>query len=305
MNALLHGFDISKILTPTVLMAALRVVLIVVIGLVFIRVLAITVRRLFAHSLTEQARLVLTKVIMYTGVTIVVVVALNNLGVQLSALLGAAGVVGVAVGIASQTSLGNIISGLFLVSEKAFVVGDVVKVGDKTGIVYSIDPLSIKLRTFDNLLIRIPNQTLISTDLTNISRFPIRRMDFTIGVAYKENLSHVREILLQIVRENPLCLDEPEPLFVFNDFGQSSIDILLGVWFEKSNYLAVKNSVFLEIKERFDAEGIEIPFPHQSLYAGSATDPFPIRIVDPAELAREAGDSESLHERRGSDGTRG
>ncbi|HUZ16928.1 MAG TPA: mechanosensitive ion channel family protein, partial [Spirochaetia bacterium] len=117
MNALLHGFDISKILTPTVLMAALRVVLIVVIGLVFIRVLAITVRRLFAHSLTEQARLVLTKVIMYTGVTIVVVVALNNLGVQLSALLGAAGVVGVAVGIASQTSLGNIISGLFLVSE--------------------------------------------------------------------------------------------------------------------------------------------------------------------------------------------
>lgn len=282
-GSIVSSIHLERIFTPAVLQTGVSFVLILIVGYVLVRLLAIGARRLFAHNLREQSRLVLTKAITYTGYAIVLVVALNNLGIKLSALLGAAGVVGIAIGIASQASLGNIISGLFLVSEKAFAVGDVVTVGTQTGVVYSIDALSIKLRTFDNLLIRIPNQTLITSNLTNVTRFPIRRMDFTIGVAYKEDLVRVRDILLEIVHDNPLCLDEPEPLLVFNEFGTSSINILLGVWFEKSNYLQVHNSVFLAIKERFDAAGIELPFPHQSLYTGSATEPFPIRIVGEAE----------------------
>ncbi len=282
-GSFLGEIHIERIFTPAVLQTGLRFVIILIVGYVLVRFLAVGTRRLFAHNLREQSRLVVTKAITYTGYAIVLVVALNNLGVKLSALLGAAGVVGIAIGIASQATLGNIISGLFLVSEKAFAVGDTVTVGTQTGVVYSIDALSIKLRTFDNLLIRIPNQTLITSNLTNVTRFPIRRMDFTVGVAYKEDLARVRDLLLEIVRDNPLCLDEPEPLLVFNDFGPSSINILLGVWFEKSNYLQVHNSVFLAVKERFDEEGIELPFPHQSVYAGSATEPFPIRIVGDAE----------------------
>ena len=83
------------------------------------------------------------------------------------------------------------------------------------------------------------------------------------------------EVIQRVVRKNPLCLDEPEPLIVFKQFGSSSIDILLGVWFEKANYLKVKNSVFQEIKTAFDQEGIEIPFPHVSIYTGEATKAFP------------------------------
>jgi small-conductance mechanosensitive channel len=284
--AFLQKIDFSHVFTPTVFSQALRFIVIIVVGFIIVRLLAIGARRLFAHSLTEQSRMLLTRAVTYTGFAIIVIAALGDIGVKLSALLGAAGVVGVALGIASQASLSNIISGLFLVSEKALAVGDVVKIGSTTGIVHSIDPLSVKRRTFDNMLVRIPNQMIISSELTNITRFPIRRMDFTIGVAYKENLPRVREILLDIARRNPLCLDEPEPLFIFNTFGDSSIDILLGVWFEKSNYLDVKNSVFVAIKERFDAEGVEIPFPHRTLYTGSVTEPFPVRVVEPEELAR-------------------
>ena len=280
MHTILGNIDLGKIFTTNVLFGALRVVIIVVVGFFLVRLIAFLVRRLFTHSLTEQSRMILNKAVMYTGGVLVIIAVLSDLGVKLSALLGAAGVVGIAVGIASQTSLGNIISGLFLVSEKAFEIGDVVTIGTTTGIVHSIDLLSIKLRTFDNLLIRIPNQTIISSELTNVTRFPIRRLDFTVGVAYKENLEVVRDTLLAIARENPLCLDEPEPLLVFNGFGSSSIDILLGIWFEKSNYLQVKNSVILEIKSRFDTMGIEIPFPHVSLYSGSATEPFPVRVVE-------------------------
>lgn len=165
----------------------------------------------------------------------------------------------------------------FLVSEKSFEIGDVIKIGDKAGVVYSIDLLSIKIKTFDNLLLRIPNQTVISTELTNVTKFPIRRLDFEVSVAYKEDLGFVKSLLEKVAKDNPLCLDEPAPLIVFKTFGNSGIDILLGVWFEKTNYLAVKNSVFQEIKSTFDAEGIEIPFPHVSIYAGEATKPFPLK----------------------------
>jgi len=220
---------------------------------------------------------------MYGAWILITFLVLSELGVKLSALLGAAGVLGIAVGIASQKSLGNIISGFFLVSDKTFEVGDVITIGTKTGVVHSLDLLSIKLRTFDNTLIRIPNDSIISTEITNITRFPIRRMDFTLNVAYKEKLSRVKELLLEIARSNPLCLDEPEPFFLYKEFGSSGVELLFAVWFEKSNYVDVKNSVFEEIKQRFDNEGIEIPFPHVSLYAGSDSQPLAVR------LERESG----------------
>ena len=128
---------------------------------------------------------------------------IRELNYDLTALFGAAGVVGIIIGVASQTSIGNIISGLFLVGEKSFELGDVVRIGDKTGTVYSIDLLSIKVKTFDNLLIRIPNQSVISTEVTNVTKFPIRRLEFQIGVAYKEDLRKVKTILENVARNNP------------------------------------------------------------------------------------------------------
>ncbi|MDO9614338.1 MAG: mechanosensitive ion channel family protein, partial [Bacteroidota bacterium] len=199
---------------------------------------------------------------------------------DLTALFGAAGVVGIIIGVASQTSIGNIVSGLFLVSEKSFELGDVVSIGDKTGTVYAIDLLSIKIKTYDNLLIRIPNQTVISTELVNVTKFPIRRLEFLIGVAYKEDLRKVKTLLENVARNNPLCLEEPEPVIIFKEFGSSSINITFGVWFEKANYLAVKNSVFMEVKEAFDREGIEIPFPHVSVYAGEASKAITVKLQD-------------------------
>ena len=101
-------------------------------------------------------------------------------------------------------------------------------------------------------------------------------MDFNVSVAYKESLEKVRTILIEIAKGNSLVLDEPEPVILFRDFGDSGISILFGIWFQKADFIKVKNAIFLEIKQRFDMEGIEIPFPHRTIYAGSATDPFPI-----------------------------
>lgn len=256
-----------------------RALILLAISIPLLKLAAMAGRRFAKRHLSEQAAMLTGKAIFYSGMILLVIVVMQNLGFNLTAILGAAGIMGVAVGFASQTSLSNIISGLFLIWERPFEAGDLVKVGDTLGIVLSIDLLSVKIRAPDNRFIRVPNETMIKSQVINITRFPIRRMDIDIGVAYKEDIGQVMRILTEIADNNPHSLDEPRPLILFKDFGDSALQLLLGVWVEKTNFLNLKNSIMREIKERFDEEGIEIAFPHLTLYTGSATDPFPVRMV--------------------------
>jgi len=271
-------FEISEMIPPDAGEKAIKVILIVLLGMLFFQLLAFVVGKIINKGKSQHLKMIIRRVIIYSGVIIVLLLVFKVLGVKAGALFGAAGVVGLVLGIASQTSIGNIISGIFLVSERSFEIGDLVKVGDKTGVVDSIDLLSIKLKTMDNLLIRIPNQTIISTELINITRYPIRRMEVMVSVAYKEDLRMVTQVLNEVLANNPLCLDEPEPLILFSKFGDSGIDIQLGLWFEKNNYKDLRNSIFVDIKEAFDKANIEIPFPHISLYSGENTNPFKMEI---------------------------
>lgn len=265
-----------------IVLTIIRVAVPVIVGIPLTLLLASMAARVVRNKYTQQAGMLVRKAITYTGVILVLIMVLNQLGFQLTALLGAAGIAGIAIGFASQTSVSNVISGVFLISEKPFQVGDLIRVGDTLGVVQSIDLLSVKLRKLDNLFVRIPNEMMIKSEVTNVTRFPIRRMDIDIGVAYKEDAGRVMEILADIAEKNPWCLDEPEPLILFKNFGDSALEFLFGVWFLKTDYLLLRNSIMPGIKERFDREGIEIPFPHRSLYAGSDTEPFPIRLVSGA-----------------------
>lgn len=251
---------------------------ILVIGLGIVLLLSRLSMRLLKRNFSPHHLLLAQKSILYAGIVLVVCTVLIHLQVNLTAVLGAAGIITVAIGFAAQTSLSNLISGLFLLGERPFEVGDMIIVNGTRGIVLSIDLLSVKLRTLDNLFVRMPNESLIKSEVTTVTRFPIRRMDINIGVAYKEDVGRVIQILKEIADANPNSLNEPVPLVIFKDFGASSLDFLLGVWFEKSKYLDLKNSIMLQIKKRFDDEGIEIAFPHLTVYAGSETEPFPIKI---------------------------
>lgn len=273
--------DTGITISPEMIDKIVRILLTLVIGLSVVYGLAYAVRRTITRKMTKQSRIVVNRGIVYTGLVILFFIVFRMLEVDLTALFGAAGILGIVIGVASQTSLGNIVSGLFLVSEKSFEIGDVVRIGDKSGKVFSIDLLSIKIKTFDNLLLRIPNQTVISTELINVTRFPIRRMDFKINVAYKEDLQQVKTVLEDIAHRNPLVLDEPEPLVIFQNFGTNGIEITFAVWHGRDNFLKVRNSVFMEVKETFDREGIEIPLPHVSLYAGESSKPIQLILEKP------------------------
>ena len=276
------NFDFSNYFNIHNFDKLIRIAFLVLTAIIVIQGTAFIVKRSITHRLSKQSRMIVNRIIVYAGYVLLSFMVLKELNFDITALFGAAGVVGIVIGIASQTSIGNIISGFFLVSEKSFELGDIVRIGDKSGTVYSIDLLSIKIRTYDNLLLRIPNQTVISTELINVTRFPIRRLDIMVGVAYKEDLRKVFDVLKEVASKNPLCLEEPEPLTLLQGFGASSIDILFAVWFEKNNFRDTKNSIIMEIKEAFDREGIEIPFPHVSLYAGEATKNFPVNLTKPS-----------------------
>ncbi|NNE35719.1 MAG: mechanosensitive ion channel family protein, partial [Rhodothermales bacterium] len=216
----------------------------------------------------------------YIILGIFVASALVEIGFDVRVLLGTAGILTVAIGFASQTSASNFISGLFLLGENPFSVGDVIRIGTTTGEVLSVDLLSVKLRTFDNLFVRVPNEQLIKTEITNLTRFPIRRIDLQLSIAYKDDMRKAIDVLSGVAAANKLCLNEPEPLFIFQSFGDSGLQFQYSVWAKRENFLDLRNSIQIEIKEAFDREGIEIPFPHRTLYVGTATDPFPVRVVE-------------------------
>lgn len=249
-----------------------------IVGIAIAIALARLAGKLVQRHGSAHPAMIARKAVFYIGLIIVLATTLMALDVNLTAALGAAGILTFAIGFASQTSLSNLISGLFLLGERPFEVGDLIIVGGTRGIVLSIDLLSVKLRTPDNLFVRLPNESIIKNEFTNVTRFPIRRVDVNIGVAYREDPQRVMQVLREVANANPFCLDEPEPLVLFKDFGASSLDFLLGVWVEKTQFLKLKNSIMVDIKARFDAEGIEIPFPHLTLYTGSETTPFPVQL---------------------------
>ncbi|WP_019590273.1 MULTISPECIES: mechanosensitive ion channel family protein [unclassified Thioalkalivibrio] len=273
-----------ELMTADAVLAWVRAAIYLGVGLLLARVVSRTLIRVAGRHLDAQQAMLVRRIGFYLVLVLAGVSALRELGFDLTVLLGAAGILTVAIGFASQTSASNLISGLFLIGERPFAVGDVVRVGDVTGEVLSIDMLSVKLRTFENLMVRVPNETLVKSQLTNLTRFPIRRLDMQIGVAYHADIVRVREILTDVADREPLCLEEPRPLFIFLEFGDSALKLQFSVWAKRENFLDLRNRMHIAVKKAFDDAGIEIPFPQRTL--GSLTGaPFPVRVVSGDEPA--------------------
>ena len=252
--------------------------LILVIGLPIAAIVARIVHRVSARRFTAEMGLMLARVVRWTLIAVVLATALNQFGVKLGAALGAAGIVGIAVGFAAQTSLSNVISGFFLLGERPFVVGDLIEVDGVTGTVDRIGLISASVRTPDNRSVRIPNEMLVKSKVSNITGNPIRRYDMEVGVSYNEDIGHVMRVLRETAEANKHCLDEPDPLILFLGFGDSSINFLLGVWMVREDYLLVRNSIAQQVQEAFKREGIEIPFPHSVLAGGKSAAPIEVRL---------------------------
>lgn len=234
-------------------------ILIIIIGYILVKLIGKLLRIKLKQDQPSFQQLVIAKVSEFILHVVVIIIALDHLGVNLKVLLGASAVFTVALGFASQTSASNFISGIFLVSEKPFRPGDVIQIGETTGIVISIDLLSTRLRTLDNLLIRVPNESLMKSQITNITFFDIRRVDIKFQLSLTEDLENIEQALIHLSEQNNLILDEPRPLFIVEGLAENLVKIQFSFWVQKDNYLKIKNNFCAEMLKLFRNLNITVP----------------------------------------------
>jgi small-conductance mechanosensitive channel len=194
----------------------------------------------------------------YTILLLFLFSTLDQLGFDLRVLLGAAGVFSVAIAFASQTTISNFISGLFLIFERVVSEGDTISFDGTTGEVISVDLLSTKLKTPDNLFIRVSNETLIKSKLANLSRFPHRRLDITVMLPYEQEVSKVKSLWFSLIEKQKQCLKKPPPDFTVQSIAQNGVSIILSVWVEEKYYAQLKNELQQKILEVFSENNLKL-----------------------------------------------
>lgn len=217
----------------------------------------------FGRKLSNQSKMIFGKIINFIGISVMLIVIISQLGFSslFTTALGTAGVVGVAIGFASKTSLENIISGVLLLSDKSFKIGDKILVGDVEGTVQAIDSLSVKMLTYDNKLVRVPNVKLLNSEVTNLYPHNERRRDFYFKVSYQTDVEKVTSLLKEVANNNPYAIRKDETYVYFRSYDNLGFQIKYGVWFEKGNITPLSNTISQDISEAFKKEGIEIPVP--------------------------------------------
>lgn len=192
---------------------------------------------------------------------------LRAIGVDLISILGAAGVAGVAIGFAAQTTLSNIISGLFIMGERSIRLGDYIRTVGVEGTVEAVNLLSISLRQSDNSLVRIPCESIIKNPVVNVTGDELRRCDFDLGVDYDSNLEQVRDVILKLVEAEPMLATSPAPVVLFTGFGDSSLDLHIGAWCKTGDYHSVRFKFANNLLNEFRKQGINIPFPTRTVFS--------------------------------------
>jgi small conductance mechanosensitive channel len=192
--------------------------------------------------------------------------AIGIMGIQTSSLVAALGAAGLAVGLALQGSLSNFAAGVLIIIFRPFKVGDFIEAGGSSGTVKEITILTTVMTMIDNKKVIIPNSKIMDGTIVNYSANPTRRVDMVFGVSYSADLDHVLGVLQNLVDDEDRILKDPAPLVAVLSHGESSVNIAVRVWVESSNVLGVNFDMQKRVKQRFDQEGIEIPFPQRDVH---------------------------------------
>jgi len=258
---------LNKVLYRSVTVFDLMVVaIILIIAIVIAKALSLYLRRFLREKVSKGHLEVLVKVTSYSIFIIALIIILPLLGVKLSGLLVAGGIAGLAIGFASQSVIGNLISGLFLIVEQPFAIGNVINIDGTVGIVEDSRIISTTLRTFDGPLMRLPNQKIFTANITNYAVNVARRFEYVIGIRYSDNADKAIEIIKNLIQEHPLVLINPAPMVFVDNLGDSSVNIIARIWAPATEWFGVKMELLWKIKQALEKEGIEIPFPQHVVW---------------------------------------
>lgn len=217
--------------------------------------------------------LLVDTVLHYIIVILGFLMALSQLGVNVTAALAGVGVAGIAIGFAAQDSVANVISGILIFWDKPFEVGDWIETEGQYGKVMNITLRTTRIRTPTNTYIVVPNKRIIDEVLENYSKHGEVRVDAVIGIAYKEDIGRAKEVLLEAVKSLDGALDSPSPDVVVDELAGSSVNLKTRIWIKKPEKL---KGMYFKLNETMkialDEAGIEIPFPHTQLIVDTVED---------------------------------
>ena len=281
----LFGTEVEPL---TILLTAV----IIVIGFAIARLVRIITTKYIGTKLPPDTRRTFGKTIYYVIIAIALLFALGVSGVDLSGIVLAGGIAGIVIGFAMQSLFSNLISGIFLQIDKPMKIGDPVlitgKLPDVAGVVVEITTLSSRLRMFDGTYVRLPNSDVFLSEIRNYSNAAARRVEISVGIAYKEDAAKVIGIVRKSLKETPLVLVEPDPDVYVDSLGDSSVNINVWCWVPFSIWFDMRKQIIQQIKRELDSNGIEMPFPQRVVYLAKQGRKRKVGTPDaPAEEIRE------------------
>jgi len=214
----------------------------------------------------ETLNLFLAKAARYAVLILVFVTVLTQFGVQTASIITAVGAAGLAIGLALQGTLQNIAAGVMLLFLRPFQVGDFIETANATGVVKEIGLFATEFETLDGLYLLAPNSEVWGSPVTNYSRLPKRRFDLVVGIDYKDDIDKAMAAFEALAREHDKVLADPEPFIYVSSLGDNAVEVTCRVWISTADWWTVSRELIKLGKQRFDAEGLSIPFPQRDVH---------------------------------------
>lgn len=256
-----------RLYLTTHMMSIFEGIAIFLIGYYIARMVKKSIRAVLEKSSFNKSMVGFISQLVYFLILIFVLAAtLSKFGVNATSMVAALGAAGFAIGLALQGSLSNFASGIIIIVLKPFNVGDFIEGAGVKGLVEEIQIFNTTLKTPNNEVIIVPNSNLTSSNIKNYSNTDKRRVDVNVGISYDANFKEVKSLLMSFVTEHQKVLKTEEANVFITGFGDSSIDISIRVWTKASDYWEVYFYLTERIKEEFDKNGVEIPFPQRVVH---------------------------------------
>ena len=242
-------------------------VLAAVVGVIVVKVLLRVLDRALDRFQVDAPLQRLLRALLKGGLwSVAVIIVLDRLGVEVTSLIAVLSVVGLAFSLALQNFLSNVAGGMQLLASHPFSVGDFVEAGGCSGTVEEIGMFYTKLTTPDNRLVQLPNNTIVSANITNFSAQPTRRVELKLTASYDAPVDAVKEALARAAAAHPLTLADPEPMIRVEGYRDSAIEYVVRVWCANADYWTVYYDLLEEFKAAFDAAEIEMTYPHVNVH---------------------------------------
>jgi len=249
-------------------MQVLAAVAILIVGWIIAGTLERLVRKRAERSpvLDVTLAIILAKITRALVLAVTLIAVLSQFGVQTTSLIALLGAAGLAVGLALQGTLSNVAAGIMLLMLRPFRVGDVIEFGSTLGIVDEIGLFVTSMHRPDNIAMLVPNSQIWGTAIMNYGANSTRRIDMVFGISYSDDMEKATSIINKLIEADARCLKDPAPLVAVAELADSAVNIYARPWVKREDFFDTKLDLTRKVKERFDAEGISIPFPQQDVH---------------------------------------